>query len=183
MFDRYFSRLHDFVHQHKIGVLGFVLAISAAAGAGLFFTRYEGNIDLMLPPDKDVMRSMNFLRDSSFSDKMIVSLALIGPAKSKKDLFLAADQLASSLTPPLFTKVRAPGVWFSGCSSEAGLAPGRLLVPGVRQLEVLKLPVEEFPASKARRYYRRGAVKSNTRILAQCSPYFPAYSLCSGCSL
>jgi predicted exporter len=50
---------------------------------------------------------MDFLRDSSLSDKIIVSLALIDPGKGKKDLFLAADQLAASLTPPLFTKVTA----------------------------------------------------------------------------
>lgn len=105
MFDRYFFFLYQFVHQHKKWVLGIVLLLTAAAGSGLLVTRYEGNIDLMLPPDKEITRSMDFLRDSNLSDKMIVSLTLTDAVKTKKDLFLAADQLAASLTQPLFTKV------------------------------------------------------------------------------
>ncbi len=105
MFDRLFPLLYRFVHDRKKLVIGFVLAVTVAAGTGLFFVRYEGNIDLMLPPDPEVSRSIGFLRDSSLSDKIIISLTLTDPAKNKKDLFQAADRLAASLTPPLFTKV------------------------------------------------------------------------------
>ena len=105
MFDKYFSLLYQFVFRHKKWVLGFVLLVTAVAGVGLFFVRYEGNIDIMLPPDKEISRSMNFLRDSSLSDKIIISLALTDPGKNKKDLFLAVDQLAATLQPPFFTKV------------------------------------------------------------------------------
>ena len=105
MFDRYFSAGYEFVHRHKKWVLGLVLLVTVCAGVGLFFVRYEGNIDIMLPPDPEITRSMNFLRDSSLSDKILISLEVTDPAKSKKDLFLATDQLAASLTPPLFTKV------------------------------------------------------------------------------
>ncbi|HSQ77341.1 MAG TPA: hypothetical protein VLN91_00470, partial [Nitrospirota bacterium] len=105
MFDKYFFLLHRFVFQHKKWVLGFVLLVTIAAGIGLSFVRYEGNIDIMMPPDKDVIRSLNFLRDASLSDKILISLELTDPGKNKKDLFLAVDQLASTLTPPLFTKV------------------------------------------------------------------------------
>ena len=105
MFDRLFAFLFQLVHNQKRLVIGSVLVLTIAAGIGLFFIRYEGNIDLMLPPDPEESRSINFLRDSSLSDKIIVSLALIDPTKSKKDLFLAADELAASLRPPLFTKV------------------------------------------------------------------------------
>lgn len=105
MFDKGFSFLTTFVHQHKKLVLWLVVVVTAAAGAGLFVTRYEGNIELMLPPNKDITRSMDFLRGSSFSDKMIISVALTDPARTKKDLFLAVDQLSASLTPPLIMKV------------------------------------------------------------------------------
>jgi len=105
MFDKYFFLLHRFVFQHKKWVLGFVLLVTVAAGIGLSFVRYEGNIDIMMPPDKEVIRSLNFLRDASLSDKILISLELTDPGKNKKDLFLAVDQLASTLTPPLFTKV------------------------------------------------------------------------------
>ncbi len=105
MFEKYFSLLYQFVHRHKQGVLATVLLVTVAAGAGLFFVPYEGNIDIMLPPDPEITRSMDFLRDSSLSDKVIISLALHDPSKGKQDLFLAVDELAASLQPPLFTSV------------------------------------------------------------------------------
>ncbi len=105
MFEKYFSLLHQFVHRHKQGVLATVLLVTVAAGVGLFFIPYEGNIDIMLPPDPEIARSLDFLRDSSLSDKVIISLALSDPSKRKQDLFLAVDELAASLQPPLFTNV------------------------------------------------------------------------------
>jgi predicted exporter len=107
MFDRLFSVLFQFVLKRKGMVLGVVIALTVAAAVGLAFIAYEGNLDLMLPPDPEVSRSIDFLRDSSLSDKIIISLALTDAGKDKKDLFLAADQLAASLTPPFFTKVVA----------------------------------------------------------------------------
>jgi uncharacterized protein len=105
VFDSFFSLLHRYVFKHEKKILWLVLALTLAAGAGVFVTRYEGNIDLMLPPDKEITRSMDFLRGASFSDKMIISLELTDPSKTRKDLFLAVDQLAASLSPPLFVKV------------------------------------------------------------------------------
>lgn len=105
MVDRYLSRGFDFARNHKRLVLLLVAAATGAALLGLSFIRYEGNIDLMLPPDKDITRSIHFLRDSNLSDKIIISLANTAPDKDKKDLFLAADQLAAALKPPFFTKV------------------------------------------------------------------------------
>ena len=107
MSDNRFLLFNNFIHLHKKWVIGIVLLVTAAASAGLFFARYEGNIDLMLPPDKEITRSMDFLRDSSLSDKVVVSLALTDPGKTKKELFVAVDSLAASLSPPLFTKVIA----------------------------------------------------------------------------
>ena len=63
----------------------------------------------MLPPDKDVTRSMQFLRESSLSDKVIISLALTDPDKDKKDLFAAVDQLAASLATAVVHQGRDPG--------------------------------------------------------------------------
>ena len=105
MFDRFFPLLYDFVHRHKKSVVATVLLITTLASVSLIFVRYEGNIDLMLPPDPEIVRSMGFLRDSNLSDKMIVSLALTDKTRTRKDLFEAVDQLAASLKPPLFTRV------------------------------------------------------------------------------
>ncbi len=105
MLERFFSRGFALALAHKRLVLILVALVTAGAAVGLSFIRYEGSIDLMLPPDKDVTRSVQFLRDSSLSDKVIISLALTKADKDKKDLFAAVDQLAASLEPPLFSKV------------------------------------------------------------------------------
>jgi predicted exporter len=105
VFDRYFALISDFMRGNRKYVLLGVILLTLTAGAGLFFVNYEGNIDLMLPPDRDIDRSMSFLRDSNLSDKVIVSLKLTSADKSRKDLFEAVDQLAASLSPPLFSKV------------------------------------------------------------------------------
>jgi len=155
MFDKYFLPFYQFIHQKKKWVLSLVLVITAAAGAGLFITRYEGNIDLMLPPDKDIMRSMDFLRDSSLSDKMIVSLAITDPVKTKKDLFRATDQLAASLTPPLFTKVMS-GFSVADAMEEFSVLQYAPQVLGVRDLETIDSQLnKETVAQKMRGIYRQ----------------------------
>ncbi len=107
MLDRFFSRGFDLARSHKRLVLLFVMLVTGAALAALSSVPYEGSIDLMLPPAKDVTRSMQFLRDSNLSDKIVISLGLTTADKDKNDLFSAADRLAASLQPPLFTKVLA----------------------------------------------------------------------------
>ena len=105
MFDRLFSRLSALAWRRKNLVLVTVLLFTALAGAGLLRTSFEGSIDRMLPPDPEIARSMDFLRGSSFSDKVIISIRLTDESRSKKELFSAVDQLAASLAPPLVTKV------------------------------------------------------------------------------
>ena len=136
MFEKVFLLLNAFVRQQKKWVLLLVLVVTAVAGAGLFFTQYEGNIDLMLPPDKEIARSMDFLRGSSFSDKVIVSVALTDPAKTKKDLFLAVDQLSASLTPPLFMKV-VSGFSVANVMDEFSILQYAPQILGTRDLEVI----------------------------------------------
>ncbi|MFA5845463.1 MAG: hypothetical protein WC855_01050 [Thermodesulfovibrionales bacterium] len=105
MFDKRLRLIHDFLENKKKLVLWIVVLLIAAASIGLPFYQFEGNIDLMLPNDRDIRRSINFLRDSKLSDKVIISLALTSSDKTRKDLFNAADQLAASLPPSLFSKV------------------------------------------------------------------------------
>ncbi len=105
VFDAVFSLLRRCGLRCEKPVLWLVLAITLFSGATLLLTRYEGSIDLMLPPDPEIARSMDFLRGAGFSDKMIISLELTDPSATRKDLFQAVDRLASSLNPPLFLKV------------------------------------------------------------------------------
>lgn len=117
MFERLFAPCHTLVHRYRRTVLGLVLLITLAASAGLLAVRYEGNIDRMLPPDPEVTRSLDFLRESNLADKVVISLALTDPTRTRQELFQAVDQLAAALQPPLFTKV-VSGVNVAGAMDE-----------------------------------------------------------------
>ncbi|NVN97878.1 MAG: MMPL family transporter [Geobacteraceae bacterium] len=105
MFDRLFLLVYEAVHRHKKRTLTAVVLVTLLFTAILPFIRYEGSIDLMLPPDREITRSMNFLKDSNLSDKMVVSLALTDSSMGKRELFEAVDSLAASLKKPYFKKV------------------------------------------------------------------------------
>ena len=104
MFVKYFPLIYNFVKDKKLPVFGIAILLSIAAGVGFFFNKFDGSVELMLPDDINIKRNINFFRDSNFSNKIVISLGLNSKDKSKKDLFLAAGQLAESLTPPLFTE-------------------------------------------------------------------------------
>jgi predicted exporter len=142
VFDRFFPPLYDLVHRHKKRVLAAVVLVTLLCAATLIFIRYEGNIDMMLPPDPEITRSMEFLRDSNLSDKMVVSLALTDPAKGKKELFQAVDQLAASLAPPMFRKVMS-GFAIGNVMEEFSVlkyGPQILGEKDIRQVESLLTP-------------------------------------------
>lgn len=136
MFERNFSLLFDFFRQYRKTVLCSVALLGVLASIGVFFVRYESSIDLMFPNDRDIRRSLDFLRDAKLSDKVVLSVALTDPGKGKDELFRAVDRLAARLTPPLFTKVT------TGIS---GGAPGNELftmkyasqILGKRELKIL----------------------------------------------
>lgn len=104
--------------------------------AGSFFIRFDGKIDLMLPPDKEITRSLGFLRDSNLSDKIVVSLALTDDSKKKKDLFQAVDSFAASLAPPLFTRVMS-GLSVGNVMEEFSVLQYAPLVLGEKELHII----------------------------------------------
>ena len=81
-----------------------MLLLTAAALAGLQFAVLSSNIESMLPSDPEVSQSMEFLKNSPISNKVVISLELNSSDRDKRDLFAAADMLAASLQPPNFTK-------------------------------------------------------------------------------
>ncbi len=147
MFDAIFSRLYGRALRHRRAVLWLVLLLTLAAGAALSLIRYEGNIDLMLPPDPEISRDMEFLRGSSFSDKMVVSLALTDPSRTRGDLFRAVDQLAGSLTPPLFMKV-VSGFSLATAMDELSVLRYAPQVLGERDLAVIDGQISEDVVSR-----------------------------------
>ena len=136
MFDRCFSLLYQSAHRFKTSVLVLVLLLTVLSAAGIFFIQFDGKIDPMLPPDKEITRSLGFLRDSNLSDKIVISLALTDDSRTKKDLFLAVDRLAASLTPPLFTRVIS-GLSIGNVMEEFSVLQYAPLVLGEKELQVI----------------------------------------------
>ncbi len=81
------------------------LIVIAASVAGIFFISFDNDIELMLPDNNEIRRSMRFLRESSFSDKIIISLGLNDSARTETDLIREVDRLAQSLKPPFISDV------------------------------------------------------------------------------
>ncbi len=104
MFDRYFSLIFDLIKKRKKLALVIIAAAALAAAAGLGLLDFDGSIELMLPDRGDIHRTIDFLRNSNISDKIIISLSLVSGDRGKKDLISAVKQLEDSLTPPLFTR-------------------------------------------------------------------------------
>ncbi|MFA6055210.1 MAG: hypothetical protein WC769_07555 [Thermodesulfovibrionales bacterium] len=105
MLDKYFDLLYDFVKKRKWPIFFILLLLTATALAGLPLLKFSSDIEALLPGDPEISRSMNFLKNSNISNKVVISLALTSPEKDKEALLQATDQLANSLKPPLFTRV------------------------------------------------------------------------------
>ncbi len=97
--------MYNFVAKHKktaVALLGFMLL---ASFFGLKFIKYNNNIESMLPQDSQVQQSMRFLRESNFSDKLVISLRLTDQKHTSDNLIFEADKLAASLNSPLIRQV------------------------------------------------------------------------------
>lgn len=79
-----------------------VIAVSVA---GIFFVSFDNNMELMLPQNDQIIKSMRFLRESNFSDKIIISLKLKDSNRTDLDLIKEVDRLSLSLKPPFITDI------------------------------------------------------------------------------
>jgi len=105
VFDKYFSKITDFFSLYKRIIISAIIVLVIISAIGAIFIQYDNNIELMLPQDRDIVLSMRFLRQSHFSDKVIISLGLNSQAYSTDDLILAVDKLGAQLKSPLISKV------------------------------------------------------------------------------
>ena len=105
MFNRYFSQVYAFFQHWKWPVIALVVVSTVIAGINLRSISFENNIEVMLPENKEIQRNLQFLRESHFSDNIVVSLSLKSPERSVNELIGAVDQLADSLESPYVTEV------------------------------------------------------------------------------
>ena len=158
MFERYFSRVYEALAGRKKTVLALVAVLTVFASVGVFFVPYESTIDLMFPQDRDIRRSLDFLRDSKLSDKVVISLALTDEAKGKDELFDVVDQLADRLKPPLFTKVTT-GVPVETAGNELFMMKYASQILGERELGVIDGRLTAQGVSEQLRQIYLGAMK------------------------
>ena len=107
MSDNYLPKIYHLAQKYKIPIVALLGIVILCSLFSMRFVRYSSNIETMLPIDKDVQRSMRFLRESNFSDKLIISLGLKDAQHSTGDLIAATDQFAASIKSPLVTQVIA----------------------------------------------------------------------------
>jgi uncharacterized protein len=104
VFDKCFSHIYDIVHRRKTLVFVLVLVVALGAGTSLIWVPFDNDVELMLPANEEVSRTIRFLRESNFSDKVVIWLKLESPQRDASDLIAAVDDLAASLGPPLVTE-------------------------------------------------------------------------------
>jgi predicted exporter len=101
----YLAKINNSVKTHKKIIIGLLGLLILTCLIGLKFIKYNNNIELMLPADKGVQQSMRFLRESNFSDKLVISLKLNDPKHTTDELIVATDQLINSIDSPLVKQV------------------------------------------------------------------------------
>ncbi|MBW2166124.1 MAG: hypothetical protein JRG74_08535, partial [Deltaproteobacteria bacterium] len=105
MLDDHFFRLYGSIQRNKWLVAVLTAVVIIAAIIGLKSVSFDNNIELMLPGNDEVYRSIRFLRESNLSDKVILSLELKSSEHTTKDLIAAVNKIEKSLGPPLVTDV------------------------------------------------------------------------------
>ncbi|MBU1054544.1 MAG: hypothetical protein KKC46_12070 [Proteobacteria bacterium] len=91
--------------KKKLIITGIFFLVIAISVAGFFFVSFDNNMESMLPEETEIIRSIRFLRESEFSEKIVLSLKLNDVNKTETDLIKEVDRLALSLEPPLITEV------------------------------------------------------------------------------
>lgn len=107
MIEKYFSILYDAAGRHRRAIAAVIFFIIIASGFGLKFIPFSGSMESMLPADYEIIRDMNFLRESDFSGKVALSLKNKSPEHSIDELIAEADRLAGSLEKPMISKVES----------------------------------------------------------------------------
>ena len=101
----YLEKVNRLVQKHIKIIMGLLGIVILGSIIGLKFIKYNNNIESMLPADPQVQQSMRFLRESNFSDKLIISLKLKDPQHTTDQLIEATDQLITSIKSPLVKQI------------------------------------------------------------------------------
>jgi len=107
MYDKYFALIYSMLRKRKWAAIAVVGIATLIGGINLGSVSFENNVETMLPRNEYIQRSMQFLRGSNFSDKVVLSFSLESAESTTHDLIQAVDQFSESLDSSLITKVRS----------------------------------------------------------------------------
>jgi len=110
VFDRLYGLAYAFTLRRWRSVSAIILALCALSAYGLLWhVKYDGDVLLMLPRDRHITQSIDYLRGADASGKVVMSLGLRDGepdnAHKRAELLAAADALASGLDRGLFSEV------------------------------------------------------------------------------
>ncbi len=99
------GRSNRVADKRKRLIFGLAAGIIIFAAIGIRFISFDNDIELMLPANPEILRSLRFFRESNISDKVILSLKLKSQERTTHDLIQAVEKLEKSLNLPLITEV------------------------------------------------------------------------------
>lgn len=105
MASSWFISVYDCCSRHRIIVVSLLAALTAAAVLGITQIEFDSSLDVMLPADESVRRSVRFLRSAKFSDKVVASFSYDRDVVSERSFNNAIDQFAASAPNSHITEV------------------------------------------------------------------------------
>lgn len=82
--------------QPRRVLLGCLLCL-LLSGIGILFIELDGSVEIMLPTDSEAHRTIVFLRDANFANKVVINLSLTDPVLGTADLVAEMERMATSL--------------------------------------------------------------------------------------
>jgi uncharacterized protein len=98
------QRLWEAVARRRKLAIGVLALVILSSLIGIRRLSYNNNIDIMLPADPVVQRTMHFLRTANLSHDVIISLSLNDNRHSSQELFDVTDRLLRSFNSPLVSQ-------------------------------------------------------------------------------
>jgi predicted exporter len=101
------TRQYRFLERHRLSMLLSLAVLAALAFWGLRQVHFDNSLEVMLPKDSEALRTLRFLHDAKFSDKVVVSFELQDEARLERLAFFnAVDGFAAAAARhPGITKV------------------------------------------------------------------------------
>jgi len=100
-----FEKIYSLLNKKRKLTISLVVIVFLISVFRLFSASFNNDVEIMLPKNAEFSKSLKFLRESNFSDKVVLSLHLKGEGKTMVDLIKAADQLKNGLKLPFVMKI------------------------------------------------------------------------------